>query len=106
LALVEPVLEHDVGLELLGLGLVDLPPEESVALAAGDVAGLGEVVGAGWLGHGWVSTMSFEHRPLNIAPYGGFGRFAMDTLPRSYCSVFVEVDVTNPRLILISAEEM
>src|SRR6266566_8232564 len=38
--LVEAVLEHLVGLELDGLGLVDFPPQELVALDTGGVAGL------------------------------------------------------------------
>jgi len=43
-ALVEPVLEDLVRLELDGERLVDLPPEELVALDAGGVMGLGEAV--------------------------------------------------------------
>jgi len=43
-SLVEAVLEDFVGLELDGIGLVDFPPKELVALRAGDEAGLGEVV--------------------------------------------------------------
>jgi len=41
-ALVEEVLEHLVGLQLDGVGLVDLPPEFLVALEAGGEAGFGE----------------------------------------------------------------
>ena len=41
-ALVEAVLEHLVGLELYGERLVGFPPEELVALGAGDEAGFGE----------------------------------------------------------------
>ena len=40
--LVKAVLQDLVRLELLGLGLVDPPPEESLALDAGDEAGLSE----------------------------------------------------------------
>src|SRR6267143_5486556 len=43
-ALVEAVLEHFVGLELDGEGLVDFPPQELVALDAGRVARLGKTV--------------------------------------------------------------
>lgn len=42
-ALVEAVLQNLVGLQLLGLRLVDSPPEELLALDAGDEAGFGEV---------------------------------------------------------------
>ena len=45
LALVEPVLQYDVRLKLLGHWLVDPPPEELVALTACYEAGLGEAVG-------------------------------------------------------------
>jgi hypothetical protein len=43
--LIKPILEDDVRLELDGVGFVDFPPEELVALHAGGVAGLGEAVG-------------------------------------------------------------
>jgi hypothetical protein len=42
LALVEPILEDFVGLQLLGSGLVDLPPEELVALDASEEPGFRE----------------------------------------------------------------
>ena len=41
-ALVEAVLQDLVGLELPGVGFVDSPPEEFLALPAGDEAGFGE----------------------------------------------------------------
>ena len=47
LALVEPVLQNLVGLQLHGIGLVDLPPEQPGALPAGDEAGLREAVHEG-----------------------------------------------------------
>jgi len=53
-ALVEEVLEHLVGLQLDGIGLVHLPPELLVALEAGGEAGFGEA-GRG-LRHGGQST--------------------------------------------------
>ena len=39
-ALIETVLKHPIGLELHCFGLVNLPPEELVALPAGNEAGL------------------------------------------------------------------
>ncbi len=43
----ETVLEHFVGLELDGERFVDLPPEQVVALGAGDEARFGKAVGQG-----------------------------------------------------------
>ena len=48
--LVEEVLQHLVGLELGGVRLVHGPPEQLVALAAGDEAGFGEAGGEGGMG--------------------------------------------------------
>ena len=67
LPLVEPVLEDDVGLQLLGLGLVHFPPEELVALDSRDEAGLGEAVGTGGCGHERLTSVSFEYRLLNTS---------------------------------------
>ncbi len=106
LPLVEPVLEDDVGLQLLGLGLVDFPPEELVALAAGYEAGLGEAVGAGGCGHERLTSMSFEYRPFEYSTIQRFRPVCYRTLPCSNCLSLCRVDVTNPRLILINAEEM
>jgi len=75
--MVETVLEYDVGLQLLGVGLVHFPPEELVALASGDEAGLGEAVGVVGCGYERLTSMSFEYRPLNTPPYSGFGRLAI-----------------------------
>ena len=41
-SLVEPVLQHLVGLQLDGAGLVHLPPQQLVALRTGDKARLGQ----------------------------------------------------------------
>ena len=46
-ALIKPILQHHVHLELLRLRLVHLEPEQLVALPSGDEAGLGEVGGHG-----------------------------------------------------------
>ena len=56
-ALVEPVLEDLVRLELDRIGLVDLPPEEFVALDARGVAGFRQAVG-----HGVQSEDRVRHR--------------------------------------------
>ena len=46
-ALVEEVLEHFVGFQLGGVGLVHFPPQLLVALEAGGEAGFGEPGGGG-----------------------------------------------------------
>src|SRR5436190_1429844 len=43
-SLIKAILKHLAGLQLDGFGLVDLPPEELVALDAGGVARLGQAV--------------------------------------------------------------